>query len=85
VARPSRSSSAPPTKRSTTRACISSFLDNVSDPGAKLGDEQLAWLAADLKQRKPDDRIVVLTHRPLFDLKPDWDWTTADGARPSSS
>ncbi len=23
-------------------------LDNVSDPGAKLGDEQLAWLAADL-------------------------------------
>src|SRR5437764_802037 len=55
--------------------------DNVSDPGAKLGDEQLAWLAADLKQRKPDDRIVVLTHRPLFDLKPDWDWTTADGAK----
>src|SRR5919198_5224317 len=43
-------------------------LDNVSDPAAKLGDEQLAWLAADLKQRKPDDRIVVLTHRPLFDL-----------------
>jgi 3',5'-cyclic AMP phosphodiesterase CpdA len=56
-------------------------LDNVSDPGAKLGDEQLAWLAADLKQRKPDDRIVVFTHRPLFDLKPDWDWTTADGAK----
>ena len=56
-------------------------LDNVSDPEAKLGDDQLAWLAADLKQRKPDDRIVVLTHRPLFDLKPDWDWTTADGAK----
>lgn len=56
-------------------------LDNVSDPAAKLGDEQLAWLAADLKQRKPDDRIVVLTHRPLFDLQPSWDWTTADGAK----
>jgi 3',5'-cyclic AMP phosphodiesterase CpdA len=56
-------------------------LDNVTDPAAKLGDEQLAWLAADLKQRKTDDRIVVLTHRPLFDLKPDWDWTTADGAK----
>ncbi len=56
-------------------------LDNVSDPGAKLGDEQLAWLAADLKQRKPDDRIVVLTHRPLFALQPQWDWTTADGAK----
>jgi len=56
-------------------------LDNVSDPAAKLGDEQLAWLAADLKQRKPDERIVVLTHRPLFDLFPSWDWTTADGAK----
>jgi 3',5'-cyclic AMP phosphodiesterase CpdA len=56
-------------------------LDNVTDPAAKLGDAQLAWLAADLKQRKTDDRIVVLTHRPLFDLKPDWDWTTADGAK----
>ncbi len=56
-------------------------LDNVSDPAAKLGDEQLVWLAADLKQRKPDDRIIVLTHRPLFDLQPQWDWTTADGAK----
>jgi len=56
-------------------------LDNVSDPGAKLGNEQLAWLAADLKQHKTDDRIVVLTHRPLFDLVPNWDWTTADGAK----
>src|SRR6185503_14735912 len=56
-------------------------LDRVSDPAAKLGDEQLAWLAADLKQRKPDDRIIVLTHRPLFDLQPQWDWTTADGAK----
>ncbi len=56
-------------------------LDNVSDPGAKLGDEQLAWLAADLKQRKPEDKIVVFTHRPLFDLVPNWDWTTADGAK----
>ncbi len=56
-------------------------LDNVSDPAAKLGDEQLAWLAADLKQRHANDRIVVLTHRPLFDLMPSWDWTTADGAK----
>src|SRR5499427_6117479 len=56
-------------------------LDNVSDPGAKIGDEQLAWLKADLKQRKTDDRIVVLTHRPLFDLAPKWDWATRDGAQ----
>jgi len=56
-------------------------LDNVSDPAARLGDEQLTWLAADLEQHKTDDRIVVLTHRPLFDLVPSWDWTTADGAK----
>jgi hypothetical protein len=56
-------------------------LDNVSDPAAKLGDAQLAWLAADLEQRQPDDRIVVFAHRPLFDLVPNWDWATADGAR----
>jgi 3',5'-cyclic AMP phosphodiesterase CpdA len=56
-------------------------LDNVSDPAARIGDEQLAWLAADLGQRKRDDRIIVLTHRPLFELQPQWDWTTADGGK----
>ena len=56
-------------------------LDNVSDPGAKLGDEQLAWLADDLKQQAKDARIVVFAHRPLFDLYPQWDWATRDGAR----
>jgi len=55
-------------------------LDNVSDPGAKLGDDQLAWLAADLKQQPADARIVVFAHRPLFDLYPQWDWATRDGA-----
>jgi len=54
-------------------------LDNVSDPGARLGDEQLAWLAADLAKQPKDARIVVLTHRPLFDLAPAWDWATRDG------
>src|SRR5262249_44505117 len=28
-----------------------------------------------------DTPIVVLTHRPLFDLYPKWDWATADGAK----
>ncbi len=56
-------------------------LDNVSDPGASLGEEQLAWLAADLKQLAASQRIVVFTHRPLFDLAPDWDWATKDGAK----
>jgi hypothetical protein len=55
-------------------------LDNVSDPGASLGEAQLAWLKQDLKQMRQDAPIVVLTHRPLFDLYPQWDWATRDGA-----
>lgn len=54
-------------------------LDNVSDPGAKIGDEQLEWLKNDLARREKDAPIVVLTHRPLFDLVPKWDWATRDG------
>jgi 3',5'-cyclic AMP phosphodiesterase CpdA len=56
-------------------------LDNVSDPAARIGDEQLAWLAQDLAAQPKDARIVVLTHRPLFDLAPQWDWATRDGAK----
>ncbi|HEX4326573.1 MAG TPA: metallophosphoesterase [Burkholderiales bacterium] len=56
-------------------------LDNVSDPAAALGDEQLNWLKADLAKQKNEARIVVFTHRPLFDLAPAWDWATRDGAR----
>jgi len=55
-------------------------LDNVSDPGASLGAAQLEWLKQDLKQMRRDAPIVVLTHRPLFDLYPQWDWATRDGA-----
>ena len=54
-------------------------LDNVSDPKGAIGDEQLKWLASDLATQKPDSRIVVLTHRPLFPLYPQWDWATRDG------
>ena len=56
-------------------------LDNVSDPGAKIGDVQLDWLKADLARQKKNAPIVVLTHRPLFDLAPQWDWATRDGAQ----
>jgi len=56
-------------------------VDNVSDPGANVGEEQLAWLKADLARQKKDARIVVFTHRPLFDLAPKWDWATRDGAQ----
>jgi 3',5'-cyclic AMP phosphodiesterase CpdA len=54
-------------------------LDNVSDPGASIGDAQLDWLKNDLAKQAKDARIVVFTHRPLFDLVPKWDWATRDG------
>ena len=54
-------------------------LDNVSDPGAKIGAEQLDWLKNDLARHEKDAPIVVFTHRPLFDLAPKWDWATRDG------
>jgi calcineurin-like phosphoesterase family protein len=54
-------------------------LDNVSDPAARIGEEQLAWLKTDLDRQPADARIVVLTHRPLFPLYPQWDWATRDG------
>ena len=56
-------------------------LDNVSDPGASIGSDQLDWLAADIDKQPKDARIVAFTHRPLFDLYPQWDWATTDGAR----
>lgn len=56
-------------------------LDNVSDPGARIGEPQLTWLRADLARLDRDAPIVVLTHRPLFDLAPKWDWATRDGAQ----
>ncbi len=56
-------------------------LDNVSDPTGSLGDAQLQWLSQQLSNLKKDARIVILTHRPLFDLMPEWDWATRDGAK----
>ncbi len=54
-------------------------IDNVSDPGASIGQAQLAWLRSDLQRLDSQQPIVVLTHRPLFGLYPQWDWSTQDG------
>ena len=56
-------------------------LDNVSDPSGAVGDTQIDWLKSELGKVDKDAPIVVLTHRPLFDLYPQWDWATADGAK----
>ena len=56
-------------------------LDNVSDPHGALGDEQLKWLQGHLKGRDRNMPLVVLTHRPLWDVAPAWDWYTPDGSK----
>ncbi len=54
-------------------------LDNVSRGRPEVGPDQLAWLKADVARYPQTAPIVVFTHRPLFDLKPEWEWFTADG------
>jgi hypothetical protein len=54
-------------------------LDNVSRALPEVGPEQLAWLRKDLARLPKTAPLVVFTHRPLFDLRPDWEWFTSDG------
>ncbi len=54
-------------------------LDNVSRAKPEVGAEQLAWMKKDLARFSKSAPIVVFTHRPLFDLKPEWEWFTSDG------
>jgi len=54
-------------------------LDNVSRAKPEVGPQQLAWLKKDLARFPRTAPIVVFTHRPLFDLKPEWEWFTSDG------
>jgi 3',5'-cyclic AMP phosphodiesterase CpdA len=56
-------------------------LDNVSDPTSNLGATQLDWLASDLAALDAEAPIVVFSHRPLWALRADWDWTTPDGQK----
>ena len=56
-------------------------LDNVSQEGSILGEEQLRWFAGELGRTPKNEPLVIFTHRPLFELYPDWDWTTTDGQK----
>jgi 3',5'-cyclic AMP phosphodiesterase CpdA len=46
-----------------------------------LGDEQLAWAAADLKGRSASTPIVVFAHMPLWTIYEPWGWGTGDAAQ----
>ena len=48
---------------------------------AALGDDQLAWLKADLAGRSASTPVVVLAHIPLWTVWEPWGWGTADSAQ----
>ena len=45
----------------------------------RLGADQLAWLADDLKDKSASTPIVVFAHIPLWTVYVDWGWGTDDG------
>ena len=45
----------------------------------RLGADQLAWLADDLKDKSDSTPIVVFAHIPLWTVYADWGWGTDDG------
>ena len=58
-------------------------LNNVVDLKAgglgRLGPDQLAWLADDIKGKSSSTPIVVFAHIPLWTVYADWGWGTDDG------
>jgi 3',5'-cyclic AMP phosphodiesterase CpdA len=46
-----------------------------------LGNDQLEWLQADLKDRSSDTPIVLFAHIPLWTVYPQWGWGTDEGAQ----
>ncbi len=60
-------------------------LVNVADLKAggmgALGEEQLAWLADDLKGKSASTPIVLFAHIPLWTVAANWGWGTDDAAR----
>lgn len=43
-----------------------------------IQEEQLHWLEADVKKVGPDTPVVIMTHSPLWDYYPRWNFQTAD-------
>ena len=46
-----------------------------------LGDDQIMWLADDLKGRTASTPVVLFAHVPLWVVYETWGWSTDDGAR----
>jgi 3',5'-cyclic AMP phosphodiesterase CpdA len=46
-----------------------------------LGEDQLAWLADDLRGKSASTPIVLFAHIPLWVVYPQWGWGTEDSGR----
>jgi 3',5'-cyclic-AMP phosphodiesterase len=51
----------------------------------KLGPEQLAWLADDVKGLSASTPIVVFAHIPLWTISKEWGWGTEDSEKALST
>jgi 3',5'-cyclic AMP phosphodiesterase CpdA len=52
---------------------------HAGDGGAgSLGEDQLAWVRADLKGRSSSTPVVVFAHMPLWTVYEPWGWGTTD-------
>ncbi|WP_345816355.1 metallophosphoesterase [Paraburkholderia sp. PREW-6R] len=49
-----------------------------------LGDDQLAWLADDLKGRSSSTPVVVFAHMPMWTIYEPWGWGTGDAGQAMS-
>ncbi len=56
-------------------------IDLVAGGFGRLGDEQLAWLADDLRGRSASTPLVVFAHMPLWTVYADWGWGTDDATQ----
>ncbi len=55
---------------------------NIAEGGLGiLGDDQIAWLADDLKAVSTSTPIVVFAHIPLWAVYPQWGWGTDDSEK----
>jgi 3',5'-cyclic AMP phosphodiesterase CpdA len=55
---------------------------NIAEGGlGLLGDDQLAWLKADVSGLSSSTPVVVFAHVPLWSVYPQWGWGTQDAER----
>jgi 3',5'-cyclic AMP phosphodiesterase CpdA len=48
---------------------------------ASLGDDQMAWLTADLASRSASQPIVLFAHMPMWSIYEPWGWGSSDAGQ----